>query len=112
VRSSLPRQPLPRHNQLTDQIGRASSRRLGGEVDHESRFLSGQIKRNEDLAPDDWRRSNPRFQGENFTRNLELVARIADLARTEKCTPSQLALAWVLARSEGHRTDSRNEAGT
>src|SRR5256885_2024227 len=40
-------------------------------------FLSGQIRRYEDLAPDDWRRSNPRFQGENFTRNLELVARIA-----------------------------------
>src|SRR5439155_10929294 len=54
-------------------------------------FLSGQIRRYEDLAPDDWRRSNPRFQGENFTRNLELVARIAELARAKQCTPSQLA---------------------
>ena len=63
-------------------------------------FLSGQIRRFEDLAPDDWRRSNPRFQGENFTRNLELVARIAELARAKKCTPSQLALAWVLAQGE------------
>src|SRR5947207_670580 len=63
-------------------------------------FLSGQIRRYEDLAPDDWRRSNPRFQGENFTRNLELVARIAELARAKRCTPSQLALAWVLAQGQ------------
>jgi len=63
-------------------------------------FLSGQIRRYEDLAPDDWRRSNPRFQGENFTRNLELVARIAELARAKQRTPSQLALAWVLAQGE------------
>jgi len=63
-------------------------------------LLSGQIKRYEDLAPDDWRRSNPRFQGENFTRNLDLVARIAELARAKKRTPSQLALAWVLAQGE------------
>src|SRR5256712_4596823 len=61
-------------------------------------FLSGQIRRYEDLAPDDWRRSNPRFQGENFARNLELVARIAELARAKQGTPSQLALAWVLAQ--------------
>jgi len=63
-------------------------------------FLSGQIQRYEDLAPDDWRRSNPRFQGENFARNLELVAGIAELARARKRTPSQLALAWVLAKGE------------
>jgi aryl-alcohol dehydrogenase-like predicted oxidoreductase len=63
-------------------------------------FLSGQIRRFDDLAPDDWRRSNPRFQGENFTRNLELVARIAELARAKQCTPSQLALAWVLAQGK------------
>ena len=63
-------------------------------------FLSGQIRRPEDLAPDDWRRNSPRFQGENFTRNLELVARIEQLARTKKCTASQLALAWVLAQGE------------
>jgi aryl-alcohol dehydrogenase-like predicted oxidoreductase len=63
-------------------------------------FLSGQIGRYEDLAPDDWRRSNPRFQGENFARNLELVARIAEQARAKPCTPSQLALAWVLAQGQ------------
>jgi aryl-alcohol dehydrogenase-like predicted oxidoreductase len=63
-------------------------------------FLSGQIRRFEDLAPDDWRRSNPRFQGENFTKNLELVARIEQLARAKRCTPSQLALAWVLAQGK------------
>jgi len=63
-------------------------------------FLSGQIRRFEDLAPDDWRRSNPRFQGENFTKNLELVARIAELAQAKQRTPSQLALAWVLAQGE------------
>src|SRR5467141_1612111 len=63
-------------------------------------FLSGQIRRYEDLAPDDWRRSNPRFQGDHFARNLELVARIAELARAKQCTPSQLALDWVLAQGE------------
>jgi aryl-alcohol dehydrogenase-like predicted oxidoreductase len=61
-------------------------------------FLSGQIKRFEDLAEDDWRRGSPRFQGENFTRNLELVGRIEALAREKGYTPSQLALAWVLSR--------------
>ncbi|HVH68760.1 MAG TPA: aldo/keto reductase [Gemmatimonadales bacterium] len=61
-------------------------------------FLSGQIRRYEDLAADDWRRSNPRFQGDNFAKNLELVARIEALARAKRCTPSQLALAWVLAQ--------------
>jgi len=63
-------------------------------------FLSGQIKRYEDLAPDDWRRSNPRFQGDHFARNLELVARIEELARAKQCTASQLALAWVLAQGQ------------
>src|SRR5467141_3250682 len=63
-------------------------------------FLSGQIRRFEDLAPDDWRRSNPRFQGDHFAKNLELVARIAELARAKQRTPSQLALAWVLAQGE------------
>jgi aryl-alcohol dehydrogenase-like predicted oxidoreductase len=61
-------------------------------------FLTGQIKRIEDLAPDDWRRRSPRFQGENFRRNLRLVAEIESIAREKKCTPSQLALAWVLAQ--------------
>jgi len=61
-------------------------------------FLTGQIKQIGDLAPDDWRRNSPRFQGENFQRNLELVTEIGSLAREKKCTHSQLALAWVLAQ--------------
>jgi aryl-alcohol dehydrogenase-like predicted oxidoreductase len=61
-------------------------------------FLSGQLKRAEDLAPDDWRRNHPRFQGDNFQKNLDLVARVQQLAREKKCTPSQLALAWLLAQ--------------
>jgi aryl-alcohol dehydrogenase-like predicted oxidoreductase len=63
-------------------------------------FLTGQIQKFEDLAADDYRRSNPRFQGENFQRNLDLVARINELARQKGCTPGQLALAWVLAQGE------------
>jgi aryl-alcohol dehydrogenase-like predicted oxidoreductase len=63
-------------------------------------FLTGQIKTPEDLEPDDWRRQSPRFQGENFQRNLDLVARIGELAKSKGCTPGQLALAWVLARGE------------
>ena len=61
-------------------------------------FLTGQIKRFEDLAADDYRRSSPRFQGENFQKNLDLVARIGEIAREKKCTPAQLALAWVTAQ--------------
>ena len=61
-------------------------------------FLTGQIRRFEDFAPDDFRRMNPRFQGDNFRRNLDLVDRIADIAREKQCTPAQLALAWLLAR--------------
>jgi aryl-alcohol dehydrogenase-like predicted oxidoreductase len=63
-------------------------------------FLTGQIKRFEDLAPDDYRRLTPRFQGENFARNLDLVGRVQELAGKKRCTPSQLALAWVLAQGE------------
>jgi aryl-alcohol dehydrogenase-like predicted oxidoreductase len=63
-------------------------------------FLTGQIKRFDDLAEDDWRRTNPRFQGENFTRNLVLVERIAEIAQDKNVTPAQLALAWVLAQGE------------
>jgi len=62
-------------------------------------FLTGQIKRFEDLAPDDFRRVSPRFQGENFHKNLILVDRIKGLAAEKGCTPAQLALAWVLAQS-------------
>jgi aryl-alcohol dehydrogenase-like predicted oxidoreductase len=63
-------------------------------------FLSGEIKRFEDLAADDYRRMSPRFQGENFSKNLALVERIKQLAAAKRCTPSQLALAWTLARGE------------
>ena len=61
-------------------------------------FLTGQIKRFEDLAADDYRRQSPRFQGENFQKNLDLVRKIEQIARQKNCTPSQLALAWVLAQ--------------
>ncbi|HEX6013582.1 MAG TPA: aldo/keto reductase, partial [Geminicoccaceae bacterium] len=63
-------------------------------------FLTGQIKSPEDLEPDDWRRQSPRFQGENFQRNLDLVAKVEGIARRKGCTPGQLALAWVLAQGE------------
>jgi aryl-alcohol dehydrogenase-like predicted oxidoreductase len=63
-------------------------------------FLTGQIKTFDDFAPDDFRRRGPRFQGENFQKNLELVARIETLAKEKGCQPSQLALAWVLAQGE------------
>jgi len=61
-------------------------------------FLTGQIRRFEDLAEDDYRRFSPRFQGENFQKNLDLVARVELLAREKRCKPSQLALAWLLAQ--------------
>ncbi len=61
-------------------------------------FLTGQIKSFDDLAADDYRRFSPRFQGENFDKNLALVAAVSELARTKGCTPAQLALAWTLAR--------------
>ncbi len=61
-------------------------------------FLTGEIKRLEDLAPDDFRRNSPRFQGENFQRNLDLVERVKKIAAQKGCSPSQLALAWVMAQ--------------
>ena len=61
-------------------------------------FLTGQIQKPEDLAADDYRRNSPRFQGENFQKNLALVSEIAAIAASKKCTPAQLALAWVLAQ--------------
>ncbi|KAA2235796.1 aldo/keto reductase [Salinarimonas soli] len=61
-------------------------------------FLTGQIKSIEDLAPDDFRRNGPRFQGENFQKNLDLVQVVETMAREKGCTPAQLALAWVLAQ--------------
>ncbi|MBV8114817.1 MAG: aldo/keto reductase [Silvibacterium sp.] len=63
-------------------------------------FLTGQIKTPDDLAADDWRRTSPRFQGENFQRNLDTVRKIEQLAAKKGCTPSQLALAWVLAQGD------------
>ncbi len=63
-------------------------------------FLSGRFKTPADIPDDDYRKQHPRFQGENFKRNLELVARVEELAREKKCTPSQLALAWVLAQGK------------
>jgi aryl-alcohol dehydrogenase-like predicted oxidoreductase len=63
-------------------------------------FLTGQIKRYQDLAEDDYRRQSPRFQGENFERNLELVRRVQIIAKEKNITPSQLALAWVLAQGD------------
>ena len=63
-------------------------------------FLTGQFKRFEDLAADDYRRHSPRFQGENFQKNLDLVARIGELSAEKGCSPGQLALAWVLAQGK------------
>ena len=63
-------------------------------------FLTGQFQRFEDLAPDDYRRASPRFQGENFQKNLDLLRKVEEIAKEKSCTPSQLALAWVLAQGE------------
>jgi aryl-alcohol dehydrogenase-like predicted oxidoreductase len=63
-------------------------------------FLTGQIKTFDDLAADDYRRSSPRFQGDNLARNLALVDRVGEIAKEKGCTPSQLALAWVLAQGD------------
>jgi aryl-alcohol dehydrogenase-like predicted oxidoreductase len=59
-------------------------------------FLTGAVQRVEDLEPGDFRRHNPRFAGENFERNLELLARVKEIAREHDCTPGQLAIAWVM----------------
>jgi aryl-alcohol dehydrogenase-like predicted oxidoreductase len=63
-------------------------------------FLTGQFKKFEDLPQDDYRRISPRFQGANFQKNLDLVKRVQDIAGEKGCTPSQLALAWVLAQGK------------
>lgn len=63
-------------------------------------FLSGQIKKFEDLEADDWRRTNPRFQGENFDKNIKLVEKLEEIAKEKGVTASQLALAWVLAQGQ------------
>jgi aryl-alcohol dehydrogenase-like predicted oxidoreductase len=63
-------------------------------------FLSGKIQSPDDLDPSDWRRNMPRFVGDNFSKNLDLVRHISELAAAKGCTPSQIALAWVLAQGE------------
>jgi aryl-alcohol dehydrogenase-like predicted oxidoreductase len=63
-------------------------------------FLTGRITSTDELAPDDFRRSNPRFQGENLTRNLAIVERVQQIAREHGALPGQIALAWLLARGE------------
>jgi len=63
-------------------------------------FLSGRFKTIDDLEPTDYRRQSPRFQGENFERNLDLVRRIEEIARSKGVTPAQLAIAWVLAQGD------------
>ena len=63
-------------------------------------FLTGQFQRFEDLPQDDYRRNTPRFQGENFHKNLDLVRRVEEIAKEKRCKPSQLALAWVLAQGK------------
>jgi aryl-alcohol dehydrogenase-like predicted oxidoreductase len=61
-------------------------------------FLAGRFASIEDLAADDWRRNSPRFQGANFAKNLDVLAKIREIAREKGCTPGQLALAWLLSR--------------
>ncbi|MBI3477017.1 MAG: aldo/keto reductase [Acidobacteria bacterium] len=63
-------------------------------------FLTGQFKKFEDLEADDYRRNSPRFQGENFQKNLDLVKQVELMAREKECSPAQLALAWVLAQGD------------
>jgi aryl-alcohol dehydrogenase-like predicted oxidoreductase len=63
-------------------------------------FLTGRFRTFEDLPEDDYRRNSPRFQGENFQKNLDLVERVEEIARRGHCTPAQLALAWLLARGK------------
>jgi aryl-alcohol dehydrogenase-like predicted oxidoreductase len=63
-------------------------------------FLTGRFRSFDDLPEDDYRRNSPRFQGENFQRNLDLVERVEEIARRKKCPPAQLALAWLLAQGE------------
>jgi aryl-alcohol dehydrogenase-like predicted oxidoreductase len=63
-------------------------------------FLSGAIRSPQDLPEDDWRRNHPRFTGDNFARNLEVVDKVTEIARTKGATPAQLAIAWVLSRGD------------
>lgn len=63
-------------------------------------FLAGELKSVDDLPEGDWRRNHPRFQADNFKKNLDLVGRVRQVAREKRCTPAQLALAWLLAQGE------------
>ena len=63
-------------------------------------FLTGRFRKPEDLPEDDWRRHHPRFEGENFARNLRLAETVTQIAGEKKYTPAQLALAWVLAQGD------------
>ncbi|MCU1306972.1 MAG: aldo/keto reductase, partial [Acidobacteriaceae bacterium] len=63
-------------------------------------FLGGRFRSIDDLAPDDWRRGNPRFQGEQFATNLSIADRLREIAEEKNCTPAQLALAWLLGRHQ------------
>jgi aryl-alcohol dehydrogenase-like predicted oxidoreductase len=63
-------------------------------------FLTGRFRKFEDLPADDYRRNQPRFQGANFQKNLDLVAHLEQVAKQKRCTPSQLALAWLLAQGD------------
>ncbi len=63
-------------------------------------FLTGRFRTFDDLPEEDYRRNSPRFQGENFQKNLDLVGRVGDIARRKQCTPAQLALAWLLAQGD------------
>ena len=63
-------------------------------------FLTGRFRTFQDLPEDDYRRNSPRFQGENFQKNLDLVERVEEIARRKQCTPAQLALAWLLAQGK------------
>src|SRR5205823_8564641 len=63
-------------------------------------FLAGRIRTLDDLAPDDWRRNDPRFQGENFVKNLVIADGVREIANEKGCTPAQLALAWLLTRPD------------
>ena len=73
-------------------------------------FLSGRFTSPEDLPENDFRRHNPRFQGENFERNMKIVDRVREIAEEKGATPAQLALAWVLAPGRGHRPDPGHQA--
>jgi aryl-alcohol dehydrogenase-like predicted oxidoreductase len=63
-------------------------------------FLAGRIRTLDDLAPNDWRRNNPRFQGENFQKNLSIADHVREIAAKKNCTPAQLALAWLLSKPD------------